>query len=473
MIRLALLVVLAGQSPVGNWLTRPEYQTQATRTFYVDPTGNNANACTASGTAACATLSGVFAKLPPRIVHAQTINVAAGTYTDQVLLNDIDVNAAITITGPALANVTPATGSATGTLTTVSNTNPAVMTDSGQAWTTNNLLGQWLVMTSGTQNGQLRVIATNTATTVTLASPFNSAPATSDTYAIRSPAAVFNASTGVTLAVRATGNSGGASANGVTISITGLSFRQTGSDLAACRVATSNQTVSFINSSCITTTGTAQGALVFSEGVLTLSAASIVGSGIGLITSLNRPGSLNPNNSFVHGGSSGISTFPNSSLVLNGAQTWTVQTNSASGFEGVWKLGGNVNRFTGSAAYLNLRCLQSGPSGILQAAGPTQLMYDNLYVAGCTTGINLSASGNGYPSGHVGLTGSELACLNVGTCINVTSGSRVRVPATFTTDAGIDISIDGVSYTKANLTSASPPRLPSLAPSLTGSTVWQ
>lgn len=479
MIRLALLVVLAGQSPVGNWLTRPEYQTQAARTFYVDPTGNNANACTASGTAACATLSGVFAKLPPRIVHAQTINVAAGTYTDSPLLS-ADVGANVSIVGPALANATVSPGAATGTLTSASlNSGPyAVLIDSGQSWAVNALIGQMVVMTSGGSNNIVRVIASNTATTITTSANYAVAPTTSETYAIRTPAAIVsNSATGLTL--KAAGL--GASAATVSITVTGIDF--SGTSTVGCTVMLTNQLFSLTNSKCRSASG--QGFIFQGGGQFSATTSTVSGQIGGLRirtisvgTSPAPTATVNFNASLLYGvDGDGFDMRSGGFLAMAGASNFTAQTGSASSNFGAISTGMTASRSVFSAtASVILRCLQvAGPSGILLAslngaalATTGSFVHDNIWIEGCANGINLGGLGTGIVAASTSVT-----CANTATCIKVAEGSRVRLPSTFTTDAGVDISIDGVSYTKANLTGSIPTRLPTLAPSLTGSTVWQ
>jgi hypothetical protein len=52
--------------------------------YYVDPAGNDANLCTAPGAAACLTINGAIGKAA---VSGDVIQVAAGTYTENVVLN--------------------------------------------------------------------------------------------------------------------------------------------------------------------------------------------------------------------------------------------------------------------------------------------------------------------------------------------------------------------------------------------------
>lgn len=461
--------------------------TTAAMTLYVDPTGSDANACTTTGTGACATLTGAIAKVPQFVKHAITVTMAAGTYTENPVFNDVDLNAALTITGAALGNVTPATGAATGSLTTVSNTTPAVMTDSAQTWTVNNLIGHFLVMTSGSQINAVRPIATNTATTLTLAAPFTAAPSAADTYAIQSPTTIINSATSPTFAARFTGNTGG-SGSGPSIQITGVEFTNSASSGIAGVVSMSNQVLTATSCKFRATHATLGTGLSYrGGGALVLSQGSYMGASTGLdlrTTGQSSGGSsgmvgISLSSSFFYGSGttgSGINmqSLVGTSIAWNGANSWTAQTGSASGATGGALVINNATRrsVSSSTAFAVLRCLASGSNGLFHlgpiVTGLSEFGYDNLYIEGCTTGVSMST---GLGNGLFNAT-TSLSCYNVGTCINVANGSRFRVPATFNTDAGVDITIDGTNYTKANLTGASPTRLPTAA-GLTGSSVWQ
>lgn len=84
-----------------------------------------------------------------------------------------------------------ASGTATGTLTASAG---PVYTDGGQSWTTNDLAGKYLVMTSGAANGLAVVIASNTGTAITGTTSFTIAPGIADTYAIQEVFRVLNTS---------------------------------------------------------------------------------------------------------------------------------------------------------------------------------------------------------------------------------------------------------------------------------------
>lgn len=168
--------------------------TSAAMTLYVDPTGSDSNACTANGASACLTLNGVFAKLPSFIRHNVTINVAAGTYGAATLKNiSIDQGVTLTITG-TLAPATVTTGSTTGTITSVTagsaTAGPQSVVDSSQSWTSSDLHGKLLTLTSGAQSGQSFPIDTNTATALTI--PRGTALATGVTYSIQAPTSLLS-----------------------------------------------------------------------------------------------------------------------------------------------------------------------------------------------------------------------------------------------------------------------------------------
>lgn len=497
MKKLTLVVVLvtatawAGQTAVGNWLTRPEYKTLAATTYYVSPLGSDTGNCLDAGVGACATLTGVFAKLPPNINHAITINVAGATdggiatYTGQAALSNVNMNAAITITGPSLVNATPTTGTATGALTAVTLGTVTVLTDLAQSWTTDDLIGTFITI-----GGVTRVVAVNTATTLTLASPFTSNPTIGNSYALQVPAAVFTSSvSGPTLLLRLMGNSAagvGGFGNGPTFGITGVDFVHTASSATACYVGSSNHSVLFTNSRCRTTTGILGAALSHrGGGLLSAQASAFIGSGDGFsIATSSTNGSinpnvlLNPNNSlFYGGGRHGISTLSagQSQISIAGSSVWTAQTasESSSAFVGNTKIiaaggiaTGPVFRCVGSSSASGYKALSN------QAADPTPGSEIGVYSAlidGCTTGLDLSG-GSGNAQFNFTTNGS-LTCTGTTTCVTVANGSRVRLPASLSMqDGGTDISIDNMTYTATQLGAASPTRITNLS---TGSTVWQ
>lgn len=460
--------------------------TSGAATYYVDPTGSNSNACTSSGASACSTLGGALSKIPYRIQpgETQTVNVAAGTYTELVAFSrQLDGN--VNIVGPALATYTPGSGTSTGSLTAVNNTNPAVLTDGTQNWPVNGLRGRFITMTSGTANAVIRVITDNTATTVTLASVFTSAPSAADTYTLQTPGAIItNSDVSIeTLSVRLFGMGTTATA----LTITGLDFVSTGASTVDCRYTGAGSTsLSFQNSRCWSNGGVSGQGLAWQLGsTLVLGGGASVGvvvsNGFGLVSNIaagiNSPqtlgGRLQTANSFFYGEAGPGMFFQGvqGGSVSISSTSMTVETNSATATDAALKSYSPL-----SISGVNVfRCLQAGPSGFY-APSPTgvstgtQVVRMNVptaFFVGCSTGVRLQ-DGQSYADAF-----TRLDCGQVGTCISVADGARMHLPATFNTDAGVDISIDGTTYTKANLTGASPTRLPTLTPSLTGSTVWQ
>lgn len=211
-----------GNTPTGGPVSRGDllkirqYETVAATTYYVDPTGADTNACTATGVDACLTVPGAIAKVPKLLRHVTTIQLAAGSYAGAIVSGftcDSGANSSggsLMIQG-TLANVTPSTGTATGTATggSAGSTNTfGTLIDAGQTWTINNLQGKFIVITGGTGSGQIRPISTNTATTITIAGTWT-APTGTSTYAVQDSASIITS----TVQVPATGtNAAGAAA---------------------------------------------------------------------------------------------------------------------------------------------------------------------------------------------------------------------------------------------------------------------
>lgn len=218
----------AGSSHIskGDLLKNRQYRTNAELVFYVDPTGNDANACTATGTDACLTIQGALNKAPKLLRHQVTVNLAAGNYAGFTVSGfTIDpsiqrATAGILIDG-VLANVVPTTGSATGTATSGSAGSGitfGVLTDTAAAWTVSDttMLGKLLLITGGTGSGQTKMITANTDTTITIAGAFSPAPDATSTYAVQAPSAIItSAAAGIPSPIGTA--SGGFSSAGVQI----------------------------------------------------------------------------------------------------------------------------------------------------------------------------------------------------------------------------------------------------------------
>lgn len=280
MTGLLLGLLLAQNVVAGGSISKTSVQTATTAalTFYVDPAGNNSNTCTASGAAgACATLAGAWSRLPKILRHNVTINVAAGAYATNWALDDVQINNGITLTiAGTMSSVVPATGTASGTTTASaagSNAGPATITDSGQSWTTNNLVGKFINFTSGALSGQAFPITANTATTISL--PTTITPGTGVTYTLIEPGSTFISSTASTIATltgqgtlafsnlyleRTGGSTLTVTNNGVSTTFTNVNIKSagTGLSLLSGRVQ--------LNRSTTETTGTAFNAVSMSIG---------------------------------------------------------------------------------------------------------------------------------------------------------------------------------------------------------------
>ena len=170
------------------------FSTNQALTFYVDATnGNDANvqtACSTPTTGACKTIQAALNIVPKHIRNPVTINVAAGTYSAGAYVSgfsfDVGDQPVNTTNGPYLRIVgTPSlatltTGPNTGTFTSgtlggkgygVSNpsfANWGTATLTAAGWTSNNLAGLLVKITSGTGAGQVVRIQGNTSTVITI-----------------------------------------------------------------------------------------------------------------------------------------------------------------------------------------------------------------------------------------------------------------------------------------------------------------
>ena len=468
-MRFPLLLLLLASSAFaqptvtrGGALKKRQYQTYANATYYVDPAGSDSNACTASGTSACLTLQGVFNKLPDIIRHTITINVAAGTFVGDSTLSQktITVSSAsaansvgVFITGAALQNVTPASGSATGTLSgTGSGNNPLpTFTVAGAGWTPNDFRGAFLVMTSGAQSGARMPIVANDATTLTTL-PWSTYPSAGDTFAIQIPSTILD---GLTAFNSIQGDVGVVRFTNVTLT----SSTSTTATLSTYRAMPALQ----LATSRVIKTTTAGPALSSNRGSLwsggstqtSTSAPSVVMStGTGTAYSATSPSS-----GISFGGHLVLYSATTYALTLtyvgSGGQIasarFSAETGSASGtaaqLTGVdgWSNSGVV------AASIHVRC-PVGSTGVgLELIGSSTTQY-NVEVVNCGTGVRLgSPFTNGFTNqpSFFNVT-TAFRCTNTTTCLDVRSGSRanIRVAPTFT-GMTTEYILDGTSYTEA------------------------
>jgi len=172
--------------------------------LFVAVGGNDTNDCLSVGSP-CLTCQGALNKIPKTLRSPTSVTLGSGTFAgcniegfsmESLRAANVDTtHPAMLLLQGTLSNFTVATGTATGTLTAFTAetaTAFAIATDGGQAWTVNNLQGRFFVTTGGTGSGQTLAIASNTATTVTLAGTVTALDATT-TYAIQDPATTLNA----------------------------------------------------------------------------------------------------------------------------------------------------------------------------------------------------------------------------------------------------------------------------------------
>lgn len=176
--------------------------------LFVGTNGSDSN----SGTdvnAPCLTIQGALNKLPKKIKHPVTINVAAGTYGAflasgfQILPADnyLTDTSYLHIKGTMVQCVPASTGSATGTLSSFANTNFtgtfAVCTDSSNNMTVNEYEGCYLEFLTGTGSissvavPARALIVSNDNTSFTCLIP-GTAPAANTTYRVIKPASSIN-----------------------------------------------------------------------------------------------------------------------------------------------------------------------------------------------------------------------------------------------------------------------------------------
>lgn len=168
------------------------------RTLYVDAaTGNDSNDGLTPGTALL-TIAAARARVFTDIAADITIKLAAGTYTEYI--SDFRNFRADPVTGKAsllfegdFADFTPATGPASGTFDVSFGTpyipNTAVLT--GATWTVDNLKGAFVEVLSGTEIGKRFPIASNTASTLDIGGPANTASAFGTNIALQGIAFKF------------------------------------------------------------------------------------------------------------------------------------------------------------------------------------------------------------------------------------------------------------------------------------------
>lgn len=351
--------------------------------LFVDPTGSDSNACTASGTSACATPNGALAKVPGKIAHAVTITVADGTYSSlQVYGFQFTNGGSLAITGNVNTATGLASGTATGTLSALSNTAVPVgsLTDGANTWTTDNLKGLFIRMTNGTASGQRRIIVTNTGTVITPARHYATAPTIGDAYAIERPGALLNAASNA-FAIRAITGDTGAS-----ITITGFEVTASSVGMVIGGVygpAITLSAIRVVNGFSFTSAQS----LVTLQNVYSSGGLSAVSNTRGLVTNVSG-------NFMVTMSNPGQPVLTVTQSGIQGAGV--VENTSSTGKALRLDVASNVRLLptagvSGSAQW-QLRCASgsTGSIGIEQDQPLSTAVFQNLNISNCVTGVQAS-----------------------------------------------------------------------------------
>ena len=445
-----------GQNDVsrGNILKRPEYQTYATISLFVDGTlGSDSNPCTASGASACRTLAGALSKLPRFIRHNVTITVAAGTYAESLnITNGLYINNAVTVAiVGALDSFTPATGTNSGTTsaaTAASSSGPPSITDSTQTWTVNNLKGRFVSFTSGSLSGSVFPITSNTATTLSMAGTASAGVGAA--YSIVTPSVIFaQPASGTISNLDARGT---LSFNSIDITSgvgigTGVFFNNGGTiSVNRCRFLSNGNGTAF----------SAAGSMTLFNSVFQND-----GSGAGFIsTAGGRPPAptLTLTNTYFRA-TTGIALNILSNSMLNSAQFPTGNTLEVTTGTGLVNRSG-TQATSGNGFYVT--CTTAG-SGIGAAFGTNiPLVATNSYGPGGSftwrdTGQIVGCGSGVLVYGSYSLNVSSMNFSSVTNAIVVARGGYVVISGTptFTTVTN-ELSLDGTTYTYAFLNGLSP-----------------
>ncbi len=453
--------VLAQDITRGDGLRTRQFRTFAAVTYFVDPTGSDTNACTASGTSACATVAGVLTKFPKFIQDNITINVAAGTYPGFTMTNLVFSGNGIVRVNIAgvMGTFSPATGTATGTLTAASTGNATVdvLTDSTQAWTADNLRGRFFKITSGTGLNESRVVISNTATTVTVVRYGGTAPVAGSGYTIETPASVFNST--VTINGNVFGGSNNvidlgrvdiASSSGSALSLTCASSGG-GIRLGETRITTTSVgSTGFVNSGCTVSSnalGTLFGVYIQATSGLAVSVLSTSPTIFGL-----NQGS----NGWVAVASGATSSVVQLRNVQTAAwQSFYVVATGAGGSVPALSFidfiqGQTPTSFQSPRTYVS--CTNPQPGITLLNSSLPELSDTAVEVVGCDTALSV---GRGSL-----FQGTTFYCTTATTCVEVSNGGRYE-PEGNSIISGVtnDYIIDGVTYPQTTIQSFSPRRV--------------
>lgn len=447
LVLLSALCFAQARNPRFNATQLAGQATSAAMTLYVDPTsGSDSSACVSTGAAACKTVNGALTKVPGRVSHNVTINLASGTYTDSTIKVEgfnIDNGVTLSIAGAQIA-FTPATGTSTGTLTGVTagslSTTRATVVDSGQTWTVNDLRGRFFRTTSGSGTANYYPIISNTATDIVLATN-SSNVVVGNTYEVITPGAVFS----FTAAGQIKGNNGGG-----TVQITDVTLSSSTNIWQLAEGTTTFRRAMMTTASTLPVTATSTsptaGACVScyinndgSTGVVSIGGSNTFTLSISYVRSTST-GTLalllaTDNSRFTL--SSG--TFESASTAA-GSAIYSFRSTGVSSVAGFYDCS-SANQTAIHLPGSGLTTVTSATGSVFLSSGPV--------VNGCGTAVHV----NRQAAVEVSASSTGLAVSNATTAFHVSDGGRIyfngKTP-TFTTVTN-EIMLDGVGAAFATL----------------------
>lgn len=416
--------------------------------------GSDANACTGSGDAGCATIQGAINKLPLVIHDPVTISVApydAG-YKGFILGGNLMMppgdggTATLHIYGEQLVTASGLTGSTVGTSDGGTNsagigTWCALSTDG--TLSASQLKGYLLELTGGPGAGTVRPIYDNDTTSILLTGNCSAVPTSATTYAVRDPVLVTTAVTipstldagSSTTGFELVGSWAPIRSNAIQMRVTNV-----GSVVASSTGASvlGPGRVAFQNSRLVGTSGLAVGDNAWLN-FTNVAAIGTAGGGVAVQISNGGPGVMGLTTSYLRGTSAGASlgnlyggSMTNTVIEATSSAATAVSTNNAGGMQNTTTMA----RCTGGGAStgwdLSLTSAGYGAAGLYLNHGA---------IDGCATGFKLNGPHHLYISGAIDLFGS------ITTLFSISHNAIVRqVSALSTSGYTTFLNLDGTTY---------------------------
>lgn len=172
-----------------------------TMTVYVDGASgsDSADKGTGTGSNAFATIQYAINQIPSLVGGNVTVNIAAGTYAENVILRDKNYTGNYTITLQGTLTQLDSLTSSASTQGTGA-TQGTVVRSSG-TWTSNQRQHKLVRFTSGTNNGVTRLIDSNNTTTLTIVERWSGGAPATDTFVVEDWAVDINPTSGAPLLV--------------------------------------------------------------------------------------------------------------------------------------------------------------------------------------------------------------------------------------------------------------------------------